>query len=115
MLGGDFYKLDADGKYYYACLQVLKDRSAALLTFIQVDAQIRYESLVLRLKGLKSDARYKVGESGLVLYGRTLEKAGVRISDLLCPHWKEEDPSRIALKAGKTGSGIAFEIVEVKD
>lgn len=115
VLGGDFYKLDADGKYYYACLQVLKDRSAALLTFIQVDAQIRYESLVLRLKGLKSDARYKVGESGLVLYGRTLEKAGVRISDLLCPHWKEEDPSRIALKAGKAGSGIAFEIVEVKD
>ncbi|PWM71965.1 MAG: alpha-galactosidase [Bacillota bacterium] len=114
ILGGDFYRLNVDNEYYYACLQVLEDKSAALFTFLQLNAQIRYESVIVRLKGLKPDARYKIGANGQVYYGRTLEKAGLKISDLLCPHWKTEDALRIAVQGGKSGSGISFEIEEVK-
>ena len=112
---GDFYRLDVDREYYYACLQVLRDKSAALFTFLQVNAQIRYESVVVRLKGLDPQSRYRIGANNQVYFGRTLEKAGLKISDLLCPHFKTKDPLRIAVEGGKSGSGISFEIERVDD
>lgn len=115
VLSGNFYKLNVDNDYYYACMQVAEDKSSALFTFVQLDAQIRYESVIVKLKGLDPAARYRIGANGQILYGRTLEKAGLKISDLLCPHWKTEDALRISLARGKSGSGISFEIVRTDD
>ncbi len=112
---GDFYRLNTDERYYYACLQVLEDRSAALFTFLQLNTQIRYEALTVKMKGLDPAAKYKLSINNQIYSGRTLEKAGLKLSDLLCKHWKTEDPLAISLPFGKTGSGISFELLKIED
>lgn len=107
IFNGDFYRLDVDNRFYYACLQVLPDLSGALFTFLQLDSQINYESVRIRLPGLKADTIYEAEGSELRLYGRTLEKAGIRVSDLLCPHWPDRKKTGIGLSKGKSGSGIS--------
>ena len=111
---GDLYRLETDTRFYYATLNVMPDRSSALLTFLQVNSQPRTECVNIKIKGLKPDGLYEIGNSGLKLHGRTLEKAGLKIGDLLCPHWKDGRSGGVYLKKGKSGSGVSFIIKEVK-
>lgn len=111
---GDLYRLETDTRFYYATLNVMPDRSSALLTFLQVNSQPRTECVNIKIKGLKPDGLYEIGNSGLKLHGRTLEKAGLKIGDLLCPHWKDGRSGGVYLKKGKSGSGVSFIIKEIK-
>lgn len=112
---GDLYRLETDTDHYYACLHVLPDKSSALFTFIQTDSKPRSECLTVRLKGLKPEAVYEIEGCGLKLHGATLEKAGIKIGDLLCPHWQDSRSGGIYLKKGKSGSGVSLVIKELEN
>lgn len=111
---GDLYRLETDKRFYYAVLNVLPDRSSALFTFLQTNSQPRTECINIKIKGLNPESLYEIGDYGLKLHGRTLEKAGLKIADLLCPHWKGDRIGGVYLKKGKAGSGVSFIIKEVK-
>lgn len=103
---GDLYRLNVNNAYYFATAQVSRDKKEALLTFIQTNAQIYNESAVVKLAGLDETALYEQKDYHIKLHGKTLEKAGIRIADLICPHWK--DKNRLALQKGRDGSGISM-------
>ena len=90
---GDYYRIarEADTVYYDAWMSVLKDRSKALLTYIQCRAYPNGKARVIRLKGLSPDASYEIrligpGEKKTwealnpgVLTGNTLMNAGILV------------------------------------
>ena len=77
---GDYYRLAsvADNGYYDSWMTVEKDRSRALLFYVQVAARANAKSRFIRLAGLDADKCYMV--EGKVYAGSTLMNAGVRIS-----------------------------------
>ena len=107
---GDLYRLETDNEHYYACLNVMPDKKSALLTFIQTCSKPRVESINVSVKGLNPDTLYEIEGCGLKLHGKTLEKAGIKIGDLLCPHWESDRSGGIYLKKGKSGSGVSLVI-----
>lgn len=111
---GDLYRLETDNEHYYACLQVLRDKSSALFTFVQTSSKPLVESVNVKIKGLNPDVLYEVEGCGLKLHGITLEKAGLKIGDLLCPHWKDGRSGGVYLKSGKSGSGVSLIIKAIK-
>lgn len=88
----------------------MPDKKSALLTFIQTCSKPRVESINVSVKGLKPDTLYEIEGCGLKLHGKTLEKAGIKIGDLLCPYWKSDRSGGIYLKKGKSGSGVSLVI-----
>ncbi len=79
----DFYRiLDVAGDRYSAYMQVTKDKSSALFTFLQIHAKIFYENIWIRLKGLEENATYREGTTGKEYSGSALMYAGIRLPDL---------------------------------
>ena len=82
-LKGDLYRLIApENSSFCAYVKVAKDKSRALLTFLELNATGFVESTTLRLKGLDPEKRYKNQDTGAILYGATLMNVGIRIGDL---------------------------------
>ena len=92
---GDYYRIASFRENgLYDCSEVVsKDKSEALVTFIQVMARANSHSYRIRLKGLDENARYEVysedhavcmeeGSERIILHGDTLMNAGVRIAGL---------------------------------
>ena len=76
---GDYYRLASyrENGYYDSWMIVDKDKSRALLFYVQVRARANAKSRLLRLKGLDSCKRYVV--QGKEYQGNTLQAAGIRI------------------------------------
>lgn len=64
---GDYYRIASWGENHkYDCWQVVaKDKSEALMTYVQVLAEPNWHSRKLRLKGLDPEAEYRLEEVGL--------------------------------------------------
>lgn len=77
---GDYYRLAsaADNGCYDSWMIVEKDKSKALLFYVQVLAGANKKSRFIRLSGLDADRHYAVG--GREYAGSTLMKAGLRVS-----------------------------------
>ncbi len=79
---GDQYRIgnpfSNDG--YDAWMFVSKDKSEALFTFVQVLGRANYPSRMICLQGLDENKRYRNEETGEVLSGRTLMRAGISVS-----------------------------------
>ncbi len=79
----DFYRIiDVEGDLYSAYIQVTKDKSSALFTFLQLTAKAFYENLWIRLKGLDENATYREEKTGKTYSGSALMYAGIRLPDL---------------------------------
>ncbi|MBO6205600.1 MAG: alpha-galactosidase [Lachnospiraceae bacterium] len=90
---GDYYRIASYGENHsYDCyMTVKKDRSEALLTYIQVLAQANVHTKKIRLQGLDPEKRYKIKRFNIAtgkeeaynikqaLYGETLMQAGILI------------------------------------
>ena len=82
-LTGDLYRLiSPESNSFCAYMKVLKDKSRAQLTFLELNATGFVESTVLKLKGLAPDKLYRNGLTGEILHGETLMSVGIRIGDL---------------------------------
>lgn len=77
---GDYYRLAsaADNGCYDSWMIVEKDKSKALLFYVQVLAGANKKSRFIRLSGLDANRHYTVG--GREYAGSTLMKAGLRVS-----------------------------------
>ncbi|MBQ9756191.1 MAG: alpha-galactosidase [Clostridia bacterium] len=83
MLEGDLYRLIApETDEFCAYLDVAKDKSKALFTFLEINTTGHTESMVVRLNGLDENKYYKNLSTGQVLSGSALMNVGVRIGDL---------------------------------
>ena len=76
---GDYYRLESasDNGFYDSWMIVEKDKSRALLFYVQMLARANTKSRFVRLAGLDSGKRYAV--DGKEYAGGTLMKAGLRI------------------------------------
>lgn len=76
---GDYYRLASvsDNGYYDSWMIVDKDKSRALMFYVQVRARANVKSRFISLTGLNPTKRYAVEEN--VYSGSTLMQAGVRI------------------------------------
>lgn len=85
MLEGDYYRLGDVSKdsSFDAWMFVSKDKSEALMTFVQVNSRISTRSRRIHLDGLSPDKKYSCeGEQLPVLSGSTLMYAGINITEL---------------------------------
>lgn len=84
---GDYYRIASYMQNHaYDCYSVVaKDKSEALVTFVQVLNRPNYHSRRIRLQGLAPEKRYhvKIGEAeSAVYYGDTLMYAGIQIPNM---------------------------------
>lgn len=89
---GDYYRIASWQKNgFYDCYEVAaKDRSEALITFVQVLARPNKRSVRIRLLGLAPDKKYRVEGSDRIWQGDTLQNAG-----LFIPPMKGDFKSRL--------------------
>lgn len=78
---GDRYRIgDPFGtEQYDAWMHVAKDKSEAVLTFVQILARPNRPKQNIRLKGLCEEKKYYCEETGMTLSGRTLMTCGIDI------------------------------------
>jgi len=81
---GDYYRLASYSENnYYDCYQVVsKDKSEALITFVQVLNQPNMHSIKIKLQGLDDNKIYKIEGKEETYHGETLKKAGILIERL---------------------------------
>ena len=76
--------------HFYDCWQVTeKDKSEALLTYVQVLARANVKSRRIRWKNLIPDAQYVLEETGKVYSGEMLMQAGILIPPLKGDYWSK--------------------------
>lgn len=103
---GDYYRLASyqENTLYDCYMIVAKDKSEALLTYVQVLKRPNFKSRMVKLAGLAPDKVYRViyedseadGENqGIELHGDTLMSAGVKIPDM----WGDFKSTLIYFKA----------------
>lgn len=75
---GDYYRVASWRKnHLYDCWEVVaKDKSEALVTYVQVLSEANFKSRRLRLKGLDASAKYRLEETGEIYAGSVLMNAG---------------------------------------
>ena len=74
--------------HYYDCWQVTdKEKSEALLTYVQVLARANVKSRRIRFKNLIPEAQYVLEETGKVYSGEMLMQAGILIPPLKGDYW----------------------------
>ena len=104
----DMYRLISPEKHEFcAYMQVKKDKSQALFTFIQLYSTGFVENFVLRLKGLDPNKRYQNEKTGEIYYGSTLMNVGFRLNKLY------GGVPELNFK-GKSGSGFQIIFNEVQ-
>ncbi|MBR6302343.1 MAG: alpha-galactosidase, partial [Lachnospiraceae bacterium] len=81
---GDYYRIASyrENRYYDCYGVVSKDKSEALFTFVQVVGRPNYHSRLIRLAGLKPDAKYRIEGEETELLGKTIMEAGILVSNL---------------------------------
>lgn len=81
---GDYYRLSDiySDRNFAAWMFVSPDQDSALFNFVQRYAECSAPDFRICLKGLCPEARYSVGDTGLVLTGSALMSAGLRIHPL---------------------------------
>lgn len=83
---GDYYRIASYREnHYFDCYEVVaKDKSEALVTYVQVLNRPNYHSRTICLKGLDPEKRYKLegAENERVYLGDTLMNAGIRVENL---------------------------------
>ncbi len=103
---GDYYRLASyqENTLYDCYMIVAKDKSEALLTYVQVLKRPNFKSRMVKLAGLAPDKVYRViyedseadGENqGIELHGDTLMNAGVKVPDM----WGDFKSTLIYFKA----------------
>ncbi len=80
---GDYYRLASYSENrMYDCWEVVsKDKSEALVTFIQVMNRANSRSRNIKLRGLNPGKQYKIKGTEKVYYGSTLMNAGIQIQN----------------------------------
>ena len=75
---GDYYRIASWRKnHLYDCWAVVsKDKTEALVTFVQVLSEANFKSRKIRLKGLEAGALYRLEETGEVYSGAVLMNGG---------------------------------------
>lgn len=78
---GDYYRLASFSEnHLYDCWSVVsKDRTEALVTYVQVLAEPNCHSRRLKLKGLNPEADYRLSETGGIYSGALLMQGGILI------------------------------------
>ena len=81
---GDYYRIASYSKNHaYDCYAVVaKDKTEALLTFVQVMNRPNYHSRRIRVPGLAPQKRYLLEPGGEIYYGDTLMHAGINIPNM---------------------------------
>jgi alpha-galactosidase len=81
---GDYYRIAsyAENHLYDAWEVVAKDKSEALLTYIQVLGRPNQKSRNVRFKGLDGEKQYRVEDTDIVLLGSTYMRAGIMVENL---------------------------------
>jgi Alpha-galactosidase len=81
---GDYSRIASFAEnHVFDCWQVTsKDKTEALVTFIQVLGRPNVHSMRIRLKGLDENTRYRVEGTEQVLSGAALMRAGVNVAGL---------------------------------
>lgn len=84
MQTGDYYRLHSwTDKAPYDCWMVVsKDRSEALMTFVQVLAVVSTRSRLIRMNGLESSASYRLEGTDEVYSGEELACCGFPVRDI---------------------------------
>ena len=82
---GDYYRIASflENGNYDCYMVASKDRTEALVTYVQVLSRPNFHSRRVRLKGLIPEKQYKVEETGEVSGGDVLMQAGI----LVTPMW----------------------------
>ena len=80
---GDYYRIASYSENHkYDCYMVVsKDRSEALVTFIQVMMRPNYHSRNIRLKGLDPNKTYRIEGEERTYSGETLMYAGIQVQN----------------------------------
>ena len=80
---GDYYRIASYSENnQYDCYEVVaKDKSEALITYVQVLNRPNYHSRRIMIPGLDPKKRYRIEDSDTVLYGDTLANAGINIAN----------------------------------
>lgn len=81
---GDYYRIASySSNHEYDCYEVVaKDKTEALLTFVQVLNRPNYHSRRIRMQGLDPSKRYRMDGSDEIYYGDTLMHAGINIPNM---------------------------------
>ena len=81
---GDYYRIASYAEnHFYDCYEVVaKDRSEALVTFVQVLGRPNQKGRLIHIPGLDPERTYRVEGEDLTLTGGTLERAGLFVQDL---------------------------------
>lgn len=81
---GDYYRIASYSQNHrYDCWQVVsKDKSEALVTFIQVMNSANSRGRIIRLKGLEPLKQYRIDDGDKIYQGSTLMQAGILIDKL---------------------------------
>lgn len=81
---GDYYRIASYAKNHrYDCYGVVaKDRSEALITYVQVLNRPNCHSTKIKIPGLNADRKYRMEGTEQVYYGDTLKHAGLTIPNM---------------------------------
>jgi alpha-galactosidase len=81
---GDYYRIASyQQNHFYDCYEVAaKDKSEALVTFVQVLNRPNFHSRRIKLFGLDPDRQYRIEGEERVYYGDTLMNAGIQIPNM---------------------------------
>ena len=88
---GDYYRLASyrENHSYDAMMAVTKDKSQAVVLYVQVLSRAYRRSLRLRLAGLDGEARYREQSSGVVRTGAGWMRGGLLLRDVPSDFYSE--------------------------
>ena len=82
--GGDYYRIASYREnHMYDCYEVVaKDKSEALITFVQVLNRPNYHSRRIHVYGLNPETQYRIEGEDKLYYGDTLMNAGILVQNM---------------------------------
>lgn len=82
--GGDYYRIASYREnHMYDCYEIVaKDKSEALITFVQVLNRPNYHSRRIRVYGLDPATQYRIEGEDKLYYGDTLMNAGILVQNM---------------------------------
>ena len=113
VLEGDLYRI-AKNSLYQTDMQVLPDKSAALVRFLQLGILQGKEFAYVKPRGLDPDAYYKNSCNDLVIRGDVLMKAGFFVSDLNCEHTTNKGRQLFFNEYKSVGGGVKILFEKVR-